>query len=71
MAGYAEDQVLEQARLFADCSRHVGTNVTLCTWPEPGRLEEGSGQRNIHGGSNGDTRPDPLIRQPFLTTHQT
>jgi phosphoenolpyruvate carboxykinase (ATP) len=36
-------------------SRHVGTNVTLYTGPELGRLAEGVGQRNNHGGYNWDT----------------
>src|SRR5512143_1303986 len=56
MAGYDGAKVLEQIRGLVDRSRHVGTNVTLYTGPELGRLAENSGQRNIFGGYNWDTR---------------
>lgn len=39
-----------------DRSAHVGTNVTLYTGPELGRLAESLGQRNIYGGYNWDTK---------------
>jgi phosphoenolpyruvate carboxykinase (ATP) len=56
MADYTGEKVLEQVRQLVDRSRHVGTNVTLYTGPELGRLAESSGQRNIYGGYNWDTR---------------
>lgn len=43
-------------RALAERSRHVGTNVTHYTGPEIGRLAEASGQRNIYGGYNWDSR---------------
>jgi phosphoenolpyruvate carboxykinase (ATP) len=56
MAGYDGAKVLEQIRGLVDRSRHVASNVTLYTGPELGRLAEGSGQRNVFGGYNWDTR---------------
>ena len=56
MAGYTGDRVAELVRGLVDRSRHVGTNVTLYTGPELGRLAESCGQRNVFGGYNWDTR---------------
>src|SRR5512137_2942946 len=56
MAAYDGDRVVGLVRGLVDRSRHVGTNVTLYTGPELGRLAESCGQRNVFGGYNWDTR---------------
>ena len=56
MARYNGEIVLEKVKELVARSRRVGTNVTLYTGPELGRLAESVGQRNIFGGYNWDTR---------------
>jgi len=48
--------VLERLKELVARSRHVGTNVTLYSGPEIGRIAESTGQRNVFGGHNWDTR---------------
>jgi len=56
MAKYNGEMALEKARELVSRSRRVGTNVTIYTGPELGRLADSVGQRNIFGGHNWDTR---------------
>jgi len=56
MAKYNGELALEKGRELVARSRRVGTNVTLYTGPELGRLADSVGQRNIFGGHNWDTR---------------
>lgn len=56
MAEYDGNIALEKVKGLISRSRRVGTNVTLYTGPELGRLAEGVGQRNIYGGYNWDSR---------------
>lgn len=56
MTEYSGEVVLEKIKELLSRSRRVGTNVTLYTGPELGRLAESVGQRNIFGGYNWDTR---------------
>jgi len=46
----------ELIQALVDRARHVGTNVTLYLGPELARAAETTGQRNIFGGFNWDTR---------------
>ena len=56
MAKYNGEMALEKARELVARSRRVGTNVTVYTGPELGRLADNVGQRNTFGGHNWDTR---------------
>jgi hypothetical protein len=56
VARYNGEIMLEKVKELVARSRRVGTNVTLYTGPELGRLAESVGQRNIFGGYNWDTR---------------
>ena len=56
MGVYDGAMVLEKLKGLIVRSRRVGTNVTLYTGPELGRLAEGVGQRNTFGGYNWDSR---------------
>jgi phosphoenolpyruvate carboxykinase (ATP) len=56
MVEYNGELVLKKASDLMARSRRVGTNVTLYTGPELGRLAFTVGQRNIFGGYNWDTK---------------
>src|SRR4030042_1695386 len=56
MTEYDGNVALEKVKGLILRSRRVGTNVTMYTGPELGRLAEGVGQRNIFGGYNWDSR---------------
>lgn len=56
MANFSGARVRHLLEELIERSRHVGTNVTLYTGPELGRLAEMVGQRTIYGGHNWDTR---------------
>jgi phosphoenolpyruvate carboxykinase (ATP) len=56
MNKYNGQWALERLKELVARSRHVGTNVTLYSGPEIGRIAESTGQRNIFGGHNWDTR---------------
>ncbi len=56
MAKYNGEAALKKITELVARSRRVGTNITLYTGPELGRLAESVGQRNIFGGYNWDTR---------------
>jgi len=56
MSRFDGKTVAELTSALVDRARHVGTNVTLYIGPELARAAESTGQRNIFGGFNWDTR---------------
>jgi len=56
VAQFTGETVREKTTQLIERSRRVGTNVTIYTGPELGRLALLTGQRNIYGGYNWDTR---------------
>jgi phosphoenolpyruvate carboxykinase (ATP) len=56
MSRFDGKTVAELVQSLVDRARHVGTNVTLYLGPELARAAETTGQRNIFGGFNWDTR---------------
>jgi len=48
--------ILKKVKELAGRAKHVGTNVTVYTGPELGRVALLAGQRNVFGGYNWDTR---------------
>lgn len=55
-AQYSGPVVLDKVKELVRRSRRVGSNVTLYTGPELGRMAENVGQRNVFGGYNWDTK---------------
>lgn len=56
MAKFTGENVRKKTTELIDRAKHVGTNVTVYTGPELGRIALLTGQRNIYGGYNWDTR---------------
>jgi phosphoenolpyruvate carboxykinase (ATP) len=56
MGMYDGQWVLERLKQLAGRYKHVGSNVTLYSGPEIGRIAESTGQRSVFGGHNWDTR---------------
>jgi phosphoenolpyruvate carboxykinase (ATP) len=56
VARFTGETVRQKTTELIQRSLHVGTNVTIYTGPELGRIALLTGQRNIYGGYNWDTR---------------